>query len=529
MREMDAQEFVRMFKIILAEQEASRFAFFLGAGCSLSSGIPTAGQIVKNDWLPKLKKIKTGSDTGVEEWAKKDLNTEGIVYDPNNAALCYGDIIEHLFLNPPARQAEIERLTLGRDPGYGYAVLAQLVSHKDYGECCNFLLTTNFDDMIADALYLYSNKKPLVIIHDSLVGFVKISTPRPVVIKLHGDARLAPRNTGDETKKLNEQVVGVIRNLLTERGIIFIGYGGNDKSITEILDGLPAEALPHGVWWVNNQIPVGPFGEWLEKRASIWVKHLDFDELMLLIWAEFNFDHPDNKRFEKIIGDYRKTFESLKKKIEEKPEEEKRKFERAIEDVVAKATDWWTIELEASKFLGSDPDRMETIYQEGLDKFPNSAPLLGNYAVFLTNIRKEYDRAEEFYKRAIEADPNHAINLGNYAGFLLAKGAKEEGFKILEKALSLRSEEDKILLIECLFYRFAHSGDKRARQQTLTELKKLLQAGVRSPEWNLDDNVQRAREDGHPDPEFLGDLADVITEKQDIKALDDFKAWKELN
>ena len=64
---MDAQEFVRRFKTILAEQPGSRFAFFLGAGCSLSSGVPTAAQIVKNDWLPKLKKIKTGRDTGVEE------------------------------------------------------------------------------------------------------------------------------------------------------------------------------------------------------------------------------------------------------------------------------------------------------------------------------------------------------------------------------------------------------------------------------------------------------------------------------
>ncbi len=100
MREMDAQEFVRMFKMILAEQSNSRFVFFLGAGCSLSSGIPTAGQIVKNDWLPKLKKIKTGSDTGVEEWAKNELKNEDITYDPNNPALSYGDIIEHLFLTP---------------------------------------------------------------------------------------------------------------------------------------------------------------------------------------------------------------------------------------------------------------------------------------------------------------------------------------------------------------------------------------------------------------------------------------------
>ena len=44
--------------------------------------------------------------------------------------------------------------------------------------------------------------------------------------------------------------------------------------------------------------------------------------------------------------------------------------------------------------------------------------ILGNYAVFLKNILKDYDRAQELYERALKADPNHASILGNYAIFL---------------------------------------------------------------------------------------------------------------
>ncbi len=36
----------------------------------------------------------------------------------------------------------------------------------------------------------------------------------------------------------------------------------------------------------------------------------------------------------------------------------------------------------------------------------------------MKNIRRDYSKAEEFYQRAVEADPKHANSLGNYAIFL---------------------------------------------------------------------------------------------------------------
>ncbi len=49
---------------------------------------------------------------------------------------------------------------------------------------------------------------------------------------------------------------------------------------------------------------------------------------------------------------------------------------------------------------------------------PTHVNHLGNYALFLKNIRKDYDRAEEYDKKAVESNPSNAINLGNYAVFL---------------------------------------------------------------------------------------------------------------
>ena len=197
------QEFVRRFKQLIEYNDA-KFCFFLGAGCSVSSGIPTAGTLVDNVWLPKLKELETGDQENFNEWLKKRFPE----YNKKNAAQFYGEVIENLFPTPKERQKEIERL-VAKNPGFGYAVLAWLLADK-CGEHCNIILTTNFDDMVADALYLYTNKKPIVISHESLAGFVKISDTRPLVIKLHGDSRLFSLNTKRETKDLDDKVKKVI-------------------------------------------------------------------------------------------------------------------------------------------------------------------------------------------------------------------------------------------------------------------------------------------------------------------------------
>ncbi len=182
MKEIGAQEFVRRFKSLIEDPD-SRLSFFMGAGCSVSSGIPSAGTLVKS-WLPKLKRLKTGNDDKLDEWVKKEFPD----YQDVNPSQLYGTIIEELFHQPVERQKEIERLIEGKDPGFGYAVLAQIMSHEKHGRHCNIVLTTNFDDMVADALYLYTSQKPLVIAHESLTGFIRISGTRPLVVKLHGDA-----------------------------------------------------------------------------------------------------------------------------------------------------------------------------------------------------------------------------------------------------------------------------------------------------------------------------------------------------
>ena len=81
--------------------------------------------------------------------------------------------MQTLFPLPKHQQQEIEQRFAGKDPGFGCAVLAQLLAHKDHGPLSNVVLTTNFDDLVADAPYLFTRQRPLVVGHHSLVSFVQ--------------------------------------------------------------------------------------------------------------------------------------------------------------------------------------------------------------------------------------------------------------------------------------------------------------------------------------------------------------------
>jgi hypothetical protein len=123
LRKIPADEFARRLREITKPPD-KRFAFFLGAGCSVTSGIPAAAALVKDNWLPRLRELCDPKRKDLEEWAKETLAN----YDIDNPAASYGDVMDKLFLLAEERQREIESLCEGRFPGFGYACLAQLMA-----------------------------------------------------------------------------------------------------------------------------------------------------------------------------------------------------------------------------------------------------------------------------------------------------------------------------------------------------------------------------------------------------------------
>src|SRR5687767_167613 len=70
-REMSIEEFVRRLRHDGGADR--RFALFLGAGCSVTSGIPAAGRLVTERWLPRLHYLRAPRGTEINPWAAKEI------------------------------------------------------------------------------------------------------------------------------------------------------------------------------------------------------------------------------------------------------------------------------------------------------------------------------------------------------------------------------------------------------------------------------------------------------------------------
>ena len=108
LRGMTGEEFARRLKAT-TEAPDKRFAFFVGAGCSVSSGVPAAASLVKDDWLHRLRELRAPQRKDLEQWAKETVPG----YNPSNPAGSYGPVMHQLLLLQEERQREVERLCDG--------------------------------------------------------------------------------------------------------------------------------------------------------------------------------------------------------------------------------------------------------------------------------------------------------------------------------------------------------------------------------------------------------------------------------
>ena len=164
------------------------------------------------------------------------------------------------------------------------------------------------------------------------------------------------------------------------------------------------------------------------------------------------------------------------------------------------------------------------------DKHPDDYPLLDAYATQLRNVEGCRPESERIYKKIVAEAPDQTNTLGNYAQLLFWEGRIDEGRVLLERALaSVRSSiaEPSALVTELSFYQYAHVAE--ARSDALKKLKILLLLGAVSPDWNLDPNVVRATQDGHPQPKLLRLIADAIVGRLDIPTLQQNMEWKGID
>lgn len=97
--------------------------------------------------------------------------------------------------------------------------------------------TTNFDALTETAVNIINPQQELLVCSSTNSNSIKNFNPTyPGVCKLHGDFRYDNlQNTEDELQKLESTLQEHWLHCLTNRGMIVIGYSGNDESIMSFL------------------------------------------------------------------------------------------------------------------------------------------------------------------------------------------------------------------------------------------------------------------------------------------------------
>ncbi len=298
-----------------------RFAFILGAGASVQSGIPVAGRLVAN-WLQELHAREDHERRPLAQWATAErLRIRDFEYA--RAVEWYPQVFARRFeFRPDEGYAYLERILHGKDPSFGYSVLAQILA----GTRHRAIITTNFDNLVADSLAIYTNQLPFVCGHESLAAFVRPNPRRPLIVKIHRDLLLAPKNRSEELAALPEPLATVLRTLLAGFTPIVIGYGGNDGSLMNFLRDIPPGEIPGGIYWcywARGGPPIDAALEVVERHPGAIVPIDGFDELMAMLGHRLNFPRMDQvieQRARERVQRYRSSFEAFQQRLQSVPE-----------------------------------------------------------------------------------------------------------------------------------------------------------------------------------------------------------------
>lgn len=382
MKEISLQRFLHHFCDDIRKDK--NFCFILGAGASKQSGIPTGAELVKR-WIEELKGMYSQKE--FDDWiAKEKINLK-------ESASFYSKIYEKRFEIDPQDGFEfLEKIMDKKEPSCGYSVLAQIIATTQH----KIVITTNFDSLIEDALFIYTQTRPLIVGHELLANYIKPFGSRPIIVKVHRDLFYSPKNGSAETNEIESNFKKNLPRIFEYYTPLIIGYGGNDGSLMGFLESL--DKIKGKIFWFYRKAEgeLKPkIQSLIEKFNGYAVPITGFDELMLQIGNELKLERVDDKIIT-IANNRAKNYREQIEKIN-KAETTDELTKEALSNIVSRSEkDWLFYALKAAD--ENDLGKKEKIYEEGIKNLGDDPHLILYFAIFLSNSKKDYTKAEEFYK-----------------------------------------------------------------------------------------------------------------------------------
>ena len=270
---------------------ASPLSILIGAGASISSGLPSATRCIwewkRNIFLtnnPGLEnQFKELSLPNVREGIQQWLDDQGH-FPPDGAPDEYGFYIQHCFPIEADRRRYFQNKIRSSRPHIGYILLCHLAE----AGCVHSVWSTNFDGLVARAAANF-NLTPVEVGIDTQHRLVSLPTQGKLMcVSLHGDYRYdALKNTPDELQTQEATLCDALIRQTQTASLVVVGYSGRDQSIMRTLNDAYSGHGEGSLFWCGHgdADPPAHVAALIDharsnKREAYYVPTLGFDDLM---------------------------------------------------------------------------------------------------------------------------------------------------------------------------------------------------------------------------------------------------------
>ena len=459
-------------EITESNHNGGRFCFILGSGASVESGIPT-GSVLEKRWMDCIMgeadddvggrkktadirntaralkaagKLKYSFSTLEKAW--KECNADPSKRMPSKY---YFDIYKLRFFPDKINGYRyMERVMEPCKPSIGYHPLSLFLSRKD--NMNNLVITTNFDSLMEDALSIYSERKPLIVGHESLTGYMTTDIQRPIIAKIHRGLFYDPFNTPETTDRLSDEWKKALRIALNIYTPIVIGYGGGDSSLMSFLEDSDT-TMRHGIYWCyyEKYEPDERIRKLVEDKDGFFVPIKGFDALMLEIGKQLFGDciHPAKVeqylkgQIEERIKQYNEQWAGLNQNPEletiVKPINQTEQEKEEQREAEGKLTSWDFMHRAIRAMDKGEYDAAIKEWTLFIEQMPESATAYNNRGYAYSRIGQEAAAINDLYK-AITLNP-YLSNPHNHLGSIYFQQKRYQlAIEELSEAINLNDQ-----------------------------------------------------------------------------------------
>jgi hypothetical protein len=269
----------------------SPHALFIGAGASMSSGVPSAEACIWQ-WKSSIfctnnpgleEQVSEISLPAVQDRIDRWLQVNG--FSPDDTQDEYSYFIEKCLPIAEDRRRFFEPWIRKARPHVGYRLLCLLAEAGLFRS----IWTTNFDSLVARAAADYDLTSVEVGLDCKERVFRQPERNELVCVSLHGDYRYdAIKNTSEELQSQEAELKAALISTIKTHSLVVNGYSGRDPSIMDaIREAILQEDARGKVYWCGfSDEPAEEVADLLldaaeKKREAYYVPGVGFDDAMI--------------------------------------------------------------------------------------------------------------------------------------------------------------------------------------------------------------------------------------------------------